>query len=79
MNLFKRTKKITDERVENVRNKIYKEMYYVILAICLVSALFKLYKYAKIIHNKKNVQKVKKKNKMNKIKYFLTNKIFLNK
>ncbi|MEW5553393.1 DUF6773 family protein [Peribacillus frigoritolerans] len=45
VNLFKRTKKITDERVENVRNKIYKEMYYVILAICLVSALFKLYKY----------------------------------
>ncbi|CAH0292391.1 MULTISPECIES: DUF6773 family protein [Bacillaceae] len=45
MNLFKRTKKITDERVENVRNKIYKEMYYVILAICLVSGLFKLYKY----------------------------------
>lgn len=45
MNVFKRPKKITDERVENVRNKIYKEMYYVILAICLVSALFKLYKY----------------------------------
>ncbi|MGE7904824.1 DUF6773 family protein [Peribacillus sp. NPDC094092] len=45
MDLFKRTKKITDERVEHVRNKIYKEMSYVILAICLVSALFKLYKY----------------------------------
>ncbi|SNT16646.1 hypothetical protein SAMN05444672_10820 [Bacillus sp. OK838] len=45
MDLFKRTKKIKDERVENVRNKIYKEMYHVILAICLVSALFKLYKY----------------------------------
>ena len=45
MNLFKRTKKITDERVEYLRNKIYKEMYHVILAICLVSALFKLYKY----------------------------------
>lgn len=45
MNVFKRTKKFTDERVENVRNKIYKEMYYVIMAICLVSALFKLYKY----------------------------------
>ncbi|MDP9739400.1 UNVERIFIED_ORG: hypothetical protein QFZ59_001230 [Bacillus sp. B2I3] len=45
MNLFKRTKKITDERIENVRNKIYKEMFYVILVICLASALFKLYKY----------------------------------
>ncbi|MFD6210721.1 DUF6773 family protein [Peribacillus sp. NPDC060253] len=45
MNIFKRKKRITDERVENVRNKIYKEMYHVILAICLVSALFKLYKY----------------------------------
>ncbi|MET1180532.1 DUF6773 family protein [Peribacillus simplex] len=45
MGLFKRMKKITDERVEHVRNKIYKEMYHVILAICLVSALFKLYKY----------------------------------
>lgn len=45
MDFFKRTKKITDERVEHVRNKIYKEMYHVILAICLVSALFKLYKY----------------------------------
>ncbi|MGG4267797.1 DUF6773 family protein [Peribacillus simplex] len=45
MNVFKRTKKITDERVENVRNKIYKEMYHIILAICLVSALIKLYKY----------------------------------
>ncbi|MGE7183979.1 DUF6773 family protein [Peribacillus sp. NPDC006672] len=45
MDLFKRTKKIRDERVEHVRNKIYKETYHVILAICLVSALFKLYKY----------------------------------
>ncbi|WP_144528263.1 DUF6773 family protein [Peribacillus simplex] len=45
MDLFRRTKKITDERVEHVRNKIYKEMYHVILAICLVSVLFKLYKY----------------------------------
>lgn len=45
MDLFKRTKKIKDERVEHVRNKIYKEMYHVILTICLVSALFKLYKY----------------------------------
>ncbi|MGW6381915.1 DUF6773 family protein [Peribacillus butanolivorans] len=43
--MMKVFKKITDERIENVRNKIYKEMYHVIMAICLVSALFKLYKY----------------------------------
>ncbi|MFJ8244894.1 DUF6773 family protein [Peribacillus asahii] len=45
MNLFKRTKKTTDERIENVRNKIYKEMYHVIMAICLVSFFVKMYKY----------------------------------
>ncbi|MFJ8258228.1 DUF6773 family protein [Peribacillus asahii] len=45
MNLFKRTKKTTDERIENVRNKIYKEMYHVIMAICLVSFVVKMYKY----------------------------------
>lgn len=45
MNLFKRMKKTTDERIENVRNKIYKEMYHVIMAICLVSFVVKMYKY----------------------------------
>ncbi|MEK4538077.1 DUF6773 family protein [Peribacillus sp. FSL K6-1552] len=43
--MMKVFKKITDERIENVRNKIYKEMYHVIMAICLVSVLFKIYKY----------------------------------
>ncbi|MFF2289008.1 DUF6773 family protein [Peribacillus butanolivorans] len=43
--MMKVFKKITDERIENVRNKIYKEMYYVIMAICLLSVLFKIYKY----------------------------------
>ena len=45
MNLFKRTKKTTDERIENVGNKIYREMYHVIMAICLVSFVVKMYKY----------------------------------
>ncbi|USK68639.1 DUF6773 family protein [Peribacillus asahii] len=45
MNIFKRTKKTTDERIENVRNKIYKEMYHVIMAICLVSVVVKMYNY----------------------------------
>ncbi|MGJ7911710.1 DUF6773 family protein [Neobacillus sp. LXY-1] len=35
MKLFKRT--ATDERIENIRNKIFKEMYYLIMVICLVS------------------------------------------
>ncbi|KON70679.1 hypothetical protein AKG34_19165 [Peribacillus butanolivorans] len=43
--MMKVFKKITDERIENVRNKIYKEMYHVIMAICLLSVLFKIYKY----------------------------------
>jgi hypothetical protein len=45
VNIFKRSKRITDERMENVRNKIYKEMYYVIAAICFISILFNMYKY----------------------------------
>ncbi|RID82198.1 hypothetical protein D1953_18775 [Peribacillus asahii] len=45
MNLFKRTKKTTDERIENVGNKIYREMYHVIMAICLISFVVKMYKY----------------------------------
>ncbi|MEJ9230395.1 hypothetical protein LAV79_13070 [Peribacillus butanolivorans] len=43
--MMKVFKKITDERIENVRNKIYKEMYHVIMTICLLSVLFKIYKY----------------------------------
>ncbi|MGG0287293.1 DUF6773 family protein [Peribacillus butanolivorans] len=39
--MMKVFKKITDERIENVRNKIYKEMYHVIMAICLLSDLLK--------------------------------------
>lgn len=45
VNIFKRTKKITDERIETVRNQIYKEIYYVVMVICFVSVLVKHYKY----------------------------------
>jgi hypothetical protein len=42
MNFFKLPKKGIDERLENVRNKIYKEIYRIIMAICLVSLIFKI-------------------------------------
>ena len=45
MDVFKRTKKNTDERIENIRNKIFKEMYYVVMTICLISIFFKMYKF----------------------------------
>lgn len=45
MNFFKRKKKITDERIENIRNQIYKEIYYVIIAVCLISMGIKIYLY----------------------------------
>ena len=45
MNVFKRRIKVKDERIENVRNQIYKEMYYVVLAICFVSMVVTIYKY----------------------------------
>lgn len=45
MDVFKRTKKNTDERIENIRNKIFKEMYYVVMVICLISVFFKMYKF----------------------------------
>ncbi len=45
MDVFKRTKKNTDERIENIRNKIFKEMYYVVMTICLISVFFKMYKF----------------------------------
>jgi hypothetical protein len=45
MNVFKRRIKVKDERIENVRNQIYKEMYYVVLVICFVSMVVTIYKY----------------------------------
>lgn len=43
MNFLKRPKKRTDERLENSRNKLYKEIYFIISAICLLSLVIKTY------------------------------------
>lgn len=43
MNFFKLPKKGINERLENVRNKIYKEIHRIIMAICLVSLIFKIF------------------------------------
>ncbi|MBO0959920.1 hypothetical protein J1P26_09295 [Neobacillus sp. MM2021_6] len=45
MNIFKRAGKVTDERIENIRNKIFKEMYYLIMVICFISIGIKVFKY----------------------------------
>ncbi|HAM80560.1 DUF6773 family protein [Ornithinibacillus bavariensis] len=42
MEWFKK-KKISDERIINIQNKIFKEIYYLILVICSVSILLKIY------------------------------------
>ena len=42
MNFFKRPKKRVDERIENVRNQIYKEIYMIISVICLGSFFIKV-------------------------------------
>jgi len=43
MNFFKLSKKRIDERIENVRNKIYKEIFRIISAICLGSLFLKIF------------------------------------
>ena len=43
MNIFKRSKEKVDERIENVRNQIYKEIYLIITIICLVSLILKVF------------------------------------
>ncbi|HZG71083.1 MAG TPA: DUF6773 family protein [Chondromyces sp.] len=43
MNFFKLPKKRIDERIENVRNKIYKEILHIISAICLGSMFLKIF------------------------------------
>jgi ABC-type dipeptide/oligopeptide/nickel transport system permease subunit len=45
MNLFNLKKKTVDERIENTKNKIYKEAYIFIMGICFVSIAFKYYLY----------------------------------
>jgi hypothetical protein len=48
MSLFNLKKKTMDERIENTKNKIYKEAYIFIMAICFVSIGVKYYLYGTI-------------------------------
>ena len=41
---------IVDERVEGMQNRIFREMYYLILVICSGSALLKLYVYGLVFN-----------------------------
>ena len=43
VNFFKRPKKRVDERIENVRNQIYKEIYWIISVLCLGSFFLKVF------------------------------------
>ena len=43
MGLFKR--KIVDERVQNIQNKIYREIYYIVSIFCVISLLSKRFIY----------------------------------
>lgn len=43
MSIFKISKRKVDERIENVRNQIYKEIYLMITIICLVSLILKIF------------------------------------
>ncbi|WP_164667324.1 DUF6773 family protein [Virgibacillus doumboii] len=44
MNLFRKNK-VRDERIINLQNKIYKEIYILVIIICAVSAAIKIYVY----------------------------------
>ncbi|KNF07109.1 putative membrane protein [Gottschalkia purinilytica] len=43
MRLFNKEKRSTDERIVNVLNKIYKEAYYLVMIMCLISIGVKYY------------------------------------
>lgn len=45
MGIFKR--KIGDERVQNLQNKIYREIYYIVSIICIISLIGKLAIYGR--------------------------------
>lgn len=45
MSQFFKRNKIMDERVVNIQNKIYREIYVLISAICMLSAAIKFYLY----------------------------------
>lgn len=45
MNIFGGATKVEDERIITAQNKIYREIYFLVMAICLVSVGFKFYLY----------------------------------
>lgn len=45
MKWLKKRQKIADERIINMQNKIYKEIYMVVNALCLISVIIKYYLY----------------------------------
>ncbi|MEK4701555.1 DUF6773 family protein [Solibacillus sp. FSL R7-0668] len=45
MGLFKQ--KIVDERVQNMQNKIYREIYYIVYLICISSLIIKMFLYGR--------------------------------
>ncbi|MCG1021224.1 DUF6773 family protein [Sutcliffiella horikoshii] len=45
MNFFGGATKVEDERIVTAQNKIYREIYYLVMGICLISIGFKFYLY----------------------------------
>ncbi|KPB04569.1 DUF6773 family protein [Bacillus sp. CHD6a] len=45
MNFFGGPTKVEDERIVTAQNKIYREIYFFVMAICLISIGFKFYQY----------------------------------
>ncbi|MFO1446390.1 hypothetical protein KDN24_24930 [Bacillus sp. Bva_UNVM-123] len=45
MGLFRKRKKVADERITHIQNKIYREIYHIVSAISLLSIITKFYLY----------------------------------
>ncbi len=45
MGWFRNRKKVVDERITNAQNRIYREIYFIISAICLISIFTKFFLY----------------------------------
>nr|WP_256093259.1 DUF6773 family protein [Lysinibacillus sphaericus] len=49
--MYKKNKKQVDERVKNSQNKIYKEMYVLIMIVCSISIVIKFFKMGMSLDN----------------------------
>lgn len=49
--MYKKNKKQVDERVKNLQNKIYKEMYVLIMIVCSISIVIKFFKMGVSLDN----------------------------